>query len=180
MTTPLGAGAGQPQSCFKVSSSASQESADVIEVSEKKPSVCELWSMLKSCRGAVVSVWPSPPRGGLWFLIQADFIQLWNIPSVKCHLFYIYSTEMTHKFSLSPSWVYTVRNLLKQMKRPLFKIFVCIFIFSFHHSFRLLTVNSKPRPVLNSIMRPVMSSKCTLLHPLFVMVRGEVFAGSFI
>lgn len=59
--------------------------------------------------------------------------------------------------------------------------FLCAFLsFSFHHSFSLLTVNSKPRPVLNSIMRPVMSSKCTLLHPLFVMVRGEVFAGSFI
>lgn len=44
----------------------------------------------------------SLPRGGAELLIQADFVQLWDIPSVKCHLFYIYSTDMTHKFSFSP------------------------------------------------------------------------------
>lgn len=55
--------------------------------------------LLESRLGAVVTVWPLtfllPGGAETQLLLQADFVQLWDIPSVKCHLFYIYSTEVT-------------------------------------------------------------------------------------
>ena len=78
------------------------------------------------------------PGGGpeTQLLIQADFVQLWDIPSVKCHLFYIYSTEVTKWrtiFLLAPhARVYTVHagksENKKQKKRPFFfnMYFLCV------------------------------------------------------
>lgn len=65
----------------------------------KSMAVSALAGLLESRLGAVVTVWPLtfllPRRGAeTQLLVQADFVQLWDIPSVKCHLFYIHNTVL--------------------------------------------------------------------------------------
>lgn len=98
-----------------------------IEETKKKKKAIFLWPLV---HGGVGFSWPATipsrsccdgltsdlllPRGAAetQLLIQAGFVQLWDIPSVKCHLFYIYSTEVTKWrtiFLLAPhDRVYTV------------------------------------------------------------------------
>jgi len=120
MTKPLRAGAHRPLSCSNANSSASLTVC--LHWRRWQKEAIFLWPVV---HGGVSFSWPVRissrsccdgltsdlllPRAGAetQLLIQADFVQLWDIPSVKCHLFYIYSSEVTKWrtiFLLAPPW----------------------------------------------------------------------------